>query len=64
MGDIGIESLDTMIAQSLFDLMLESNLSERTKHEVVEWLWANRKLDDDQYKLAMSRIKHLAEKQS
>jgi hypothetical protein len=54
--------MESMDAQELFDLILESNLSERTKHELIEWLWAVRKLDDDQYKLAMSRIKYLAEK--
>jgi hypothetical protein len=56
--------MESMNAQELFDLMLESDLSERTKHELIEWLWAIGKLDDDQYKLAMSRVKHLAEKQS
>lgn len=42
-----------------YDELLESNLSERTKHEIFEWLWARRILDDDQYKLAMSRIEYI-----
>lgn len=47
----------------LFDAILESSMSTTTKHEIIEWLWAIKKLDDDQYKLAMSRVKHLEKKQ-
>jgi hypothetical protein len=55
--------LERMNGQEVFDCLLDSNLSERTKRELVEWLWAHSMLSDDQYALAVSRIEHL-EKQS
>ena len=46
----------------LFDAILESNISATAKNEIVEWLHAVKKLDNDQYKLALSRIEHLKKK--
>lgn len=57
-----VPTLDLMSGNDLVDAMLESSLSEDTKREVFEWLWAKRLLDNKQYKLAVSRIEHLENK--
>lgn len=54
--------LEQINGQDLFDEILDGSLSAKCKQEIVEWLCANRKLDDEQYKLAVSRVLHVAEK--
>lgn len=54
-----VPPLELMDGNDLLDSMLESNLSETTKREFIEWAYTMNWLDDDQYKLAISRIEHL-----
>lgn len=52
-------NLEEMNAQDLFDRLLNDQaLTAATKREVVSWLWINQALDDEQQKLAFSRISH------
>mgnify|MGYP001492236733 CR=1 FL=1 len=54
--------LEDMNGQELFDALLEGNLAADCKQEIVEWLWATKMLDDEQYTMATSRILHLEKK--
>jgi hypothetical protein len=55
------QSLDTISGQEFFDLILESSISPKSKHEISAWMRTRGWLDHDQYQLAVSRIEHLTQ---